>query len=43
MAKVNLSIYLVKKDITSFDDIVENAIVLQQYDENSIAYGELYY
>ena len=29
MAKVNLSIYLVKKDITSFDDIVENAIVLQ--------------
>ena len=38
MAKVNLSIYLVKKDITSFDDIVENAIVLQQYDENSIAY-----
>lgn len=38
MAKVNLSIYLIKKEINSFDDIVENAIVLHSYDENSIAY-----
>ena len=30
MAKVNLSIYLIKKEINSFDDIVENAIVLQK-------------
>ena len=38
MGKVNLSIYLIKENFNEFDDIVEGAAVLQEYDENSIAY-----
>ena len=38
MAKLNLSIYLIKEEITEFDDIVEDSQILQEYDENSIAY-----
>ncbi|MDE6666937.1 MAG: TIGR04141 family sporadically distributed protein [Clostridia bacterium] len=38
MSKLNLSIYLIKENIASFDDIVEKATVLHSYDENSIAY-----
>lgn len=39
MAKINLSIYLIKDNITEFSDIVEeDAIELHQYDDNSIVY-----
>ena len=38
MGKINLSIYLIKENFDEFDDIVEGASVLQEYDENSIAY-----
>lgn len=38
MPKINLSIYLIKEEIVEFDDIVENASVLHQYDDNNIAY-----
>lgn len=37
MAKLNLSIYLIKEEITEFDDIAEDSQILQEYDENSIA------
>ena len=38
MSKLNLSIYLIKEEITEFDDIVEESQILQEYDENCIAY-----
>lgn len=38
MVKNNISVYLIKKDITAFENIVENSKVLHKYDEDSIAY-----
>lgn len=38
MAKLNVSIYLVKENIVKFDDIVESATELHKYDDNSIVY-----
>ena len=38
MSKLNLSIYLIKEEITEFDDIVEESQILQEYNENCIAY-----
>lgn len=38
MAKINLSIYLIKEEITDFSDIVENCEELQIVDENNIIY-----
>lgn len=39
MAKINLSIYLIKDDFTVFSDIVEeDALELQKYDDNSIVF-----
>ena len=44
MAKVNLSIYLIKEEIKDFDDIVvENSGKLQEYDDNSIVYFSMSY
>ena len=42
MAKINLSIYLIKDNITEFSDIVEeDAIELHQYDDNSIVTAQI--
>ena len=39
MAKINLSIYLIKDNFTVFSDIVEeDALELQKYDDNSIVF-----
>ncbi len=39
MAKNNISIYLIKKDIVEFNDIIEDdSRVLHKYDDNSVAY-----
>ncbi|MBQ8451665.1 MAG: TIGR04141 family sporadically distributed protein [Clostridia bacterium] len=39
MAKINLSIFLIKENITNLEDIIEDGVAeLQVFDENSVAY-----